>query len=505
MVLTKTSDYEIFDNLPGALIEIRLENQSINYMNKIAQVLFGYSPGEIDQGISARNIFKDGREYERAVHIVEKFALESVEKNVPYTRLDRQDLYDFTLKRKTGEIFLGECQGSFVLDNVQVPIAIRIHIRDLTEQRLVEKSLHESEEKYRTLVESSADSIILLDEDNQLISINAAGLELLGLTRDRAQGQNFMDIFPEDVANVISKHIQVTRDSNASSSCDLTLGSNRAPKWISASLTPVRTHGESSGTVLFIGRDITDRKHAENQLELALVKAKTANSAKDEFIANMSHEFRTPITSIIGFSNYLKSNIRSRLDEKEKEAFDSIYRNSNRLLRTVNAILSYAKTLDEAHNLDPSIIYLNKFVGSICDAIRPSAIEKGIELAFYSETNEDKVWLDEFSIYEAISNIIHNAIKFTQDGKVSVYLKKEHDQLFLEVVDTGIGIPDDFLEELYKPFTQASKGLAREYQGLGVGLALTKRYLDWNQVDIQIKSKRNEGTTVTLTFPQNLD
>lgn len=378
MISQKLEENSLFYFLPGALIEIDGDSQLITFMSGIAFAIFGYSQSDIDSKIHIKEIFANTAEYERALELAKTFALKSYEEHTPYAPINHQDLYDFMFKKKTGEDFYGEVQGAFVLDDHNVPTALRLYIRDLTQQRLADK-----------------------------------------------------------------------------------------------------------------------------RLELALLAAKKANMAKDQFIANISHEFRTPLTSIIGFTDYLKKSLGDALEPKDRKSFDSIYRNSNRLLRTVNTILNFSEMESGSRQLNPHIVYLNQFVQDLCNYLDESARKKGLKLEFITSTKDDKVWLDEYSIEQALENIIQNAIKYTEEGGITVKLKRHRKQLVLIIADTGIGISAEYFSQMFQPFSQASEGLTREYQGLGLGLALTKRYLDWNNVEIEVESKPNQGSTFTLTFPES--
>lgn len=497
----KREEYKILDFLPGALIEIDLSSQLVIYMNQIAYSIFGYSQADINPGIPVREIFLNDAEYARAMEIVKSFGLESYENHTPYSRLEKQDLYDFMLKRKGGDSFYGECQGSFVLDGDGIPAGIRMHIRDLTKQRMMETSLQESEQKYRTLVESSSDLIFLFDDTGRILSANKAVSEALGKNSNEILGKNISELLPDDVSMSFTQHIRQIYSSEESANLEITLPIDDRTVWISTSFNSVRNKEGEVTAVLCIGRDITKRKHAENENVLALIKAKNANMIKDQFISKISHEFRTPLTSIIGFTDYLKRNLGNTLTSKDMESFDSIYRNSNRLLRTVNAVLNFSQTQAGTLQLDPRILYLNPLCQKLCDELQPSANKKELKLEFVSTTKDDKVWLDEYSICQAIDNIIQNAIKYTHEGKIAVKLTRARKRLVLIISDTGIGISAEYYQQMFQPFNQESEGITREYQGVGLGLALAKRYLDWNSVDIEVESKKNKGSTFTLTFP----
>ncbi len=621
-------DYHIFDTLPGALIEVSLATQSVIYMNIIARVIFEYSQANIDEGIPINTIFSDNAEYQRALEITKAFGLESYETGTPYTRLQQQDLYDFMLKKKGGELFQGECQSSFVLDENSIPTGIRVYIRDLTEQRLMEASLHESEKKYRLLIENSIDCIwtldtsmrftfisptlenilgfkpeqwigtrlsshfrkreflkigsiaaaalknyktfkpiametIMLNNENEEVRLEITGnvllddegklLGLQGTTRDITNRK----LMEEALVESESKYHNIFTNSHdaiyiSTEEGSLTEFNQTLVKMLGYSAEELykmdlselyddeserlqfqermNTHGyikefelkipkkdgtvidcldtatlykRSNGKIEYHGilRDITEEKIAKRRIEEALVEAESANMVKDQFISNVTHEVRTPLTSIIGFTDYLRKNLAHKLEETDKESFEFISQNSNRLLRMVNAILNLSKLQSGKLHQNPSIVYLESLCENICDELRPSADRKGLRLNFTSTTEDDRVWLDESTTRQSLENIIRNGIKYTDKGRIDVSLEQAGKHQVIRVSDTGIGMTEDYIDQAFQPFNQESEGMTRDYQGIGLGLALSKRYLEWNKIKIALKSKRGIGTTFTLTFP----
>ncbi|MCF7823466.1 MAG: PAS domain-containing sensor histidine kinase [Candidatus Marinimicrobia bacterium] len=624
------AEHKAFEFLPGALIEIDLATRSITYMSRIAHAVFGYSSTDLDSGIPAIDIFSNPAEYERAMELVKSFGMESYQEHIPYTPVNNQDLYDFMLKKKDGSLFYGECQGAFVLDEDKIPISIRIYVRDLTEQRKMEASIADHEEKYRLLIENSIDCIWTLDKNLVFTFLSPTLENILGFKPEEWIGtslvshfrpqerevigpiaeeaiKNYKSFEPVSIETVIlskdKKEVALeirskvllssegellglqgtTRDittrkeaenaliesenkyhnifNNSQDAVYITTESgslidfNQAlvdmlgyssEELMNMSISElyqndedrilfqqaIQAHGfvkdfelhipKKDGTIIDcldtstmnkrpdgvieyhgIIRDITEQKKSKKRIEQALMDVKVASAAKDQFIANMSHEFRTPLTSIIGFTDYLKKSLGNSLKPSDRESFDSIHRNSDRLLQTVNAILNFSQIQSGGHQLNPRIIYLNPFVQKLCNDFKSSAYKKGLEFDFISETDDDKSWLDEYSIRQAVENIVQNAIKYTNEGKITVKLTRAKNRLKLIISDTGIGISADFYKQIFQPFSQESEGLEREYQGLGLGLALTKRYLEWNNVDIDVDSRSNMGSSFTLTFPDS--
>lgn len=257
---------DFLDYLPGALIEIDLSKQTIIYMNRMAFFLFDYPQSEVDVGIPLRDIFQNESEFERAKKITESFALENYKNRTPYSRYKKQDLHNFLLKKKDGRGFSGECQGSFVLDDEQVPVGVRLYIRDLTKQRAIEVLLQESEEKYRTLVEFSSDLIFLFNLEGNVLSVNNAAAQLLEEKPEAIQGKNIAELFPKETAVEYKKFLENTLLSGESANYESRLTVGDQTIWFNTSINPVKDGLGKVTAIMGVSRDITESKLAEQEL-----------------------------------------------------------------------------------------------------------------------------------------------------------------------------------------------------------------------------------------------
>ncbi|MBC8194097.1 MAG: HAMP domain-containing histidine kinase [FCB group bacterium] len=145
---------------------------------------------------------------------------------------------------------------------------------------------------------------------------------------------------------------------------------------------------------------------------------------------------------------------------------------------------------------------LNYIVRAVIGEIKPLADEKGLHLTYNPTDQHALVFVDNFSIHQTISHITENAIKYTQDGKIELCLIQKGDRFRLSIQDTGIGISEEYIKRIFDPYTQESEGFTKNFQGIGLGLALSKRYLELNDVELELESEKNVGTTFTLIFPK---
>ena len=494
---------EGFDFLPGALIEIDLSARTVIYMNRIAFSLFEYTQQDIDAGLLLRDIFINDSEYERSILVAESFGLDNYQNRTAYTRYEKQDLYDFMMMKKDGSEFFAECQGSFVLNEDNVPVGARIYVRDLSEQRLLEAAHIETQEKYRTLVEHSSDIIFLIDTNGVILSVNKASALYLNKEREEIEGKNISELFPDSTTATFKGYINKSFISGKSATYETPMPTTNKQIWVSTSINPVKDSDGNVTSILGVSRDITDRKRSEERLEQALVEAQAANKVKDQFLANITHEIRTPLTTITGFTNRLRMSLGADLKPEVEDFFKFIQSGSTRLLKTIDSIIKVSQLEAGAIPLTLKFFHLGPMLQVMHDKLLTDAKEKGIGLEYSNLAENDLVRADENSVYEAINNILLNAIKYTEAGGIIIQLVRVDSQLRLSVTDTGIGISDEYRQRLFQLFSQESEGFAKIYQGIGLGLALTKRYLDMNNILISVQSEKGLGSTFSLTFPHH--
>jgi len=246
--------------------------------------------------------------------------------------------------------------------------------------------------------------------------------------------------------------------------------------------------------------DITDRKRFESELKLAKEKAEEANRIKSNFLSNMSHELRTPLIGILGYAEILMEEFK---DTPHQEMASIIFQSGNRLLETLNSILTISKIESEKFSVNYKIFNLNSVIKEVVSLFQSVATKKNILIETHCSNDNITIFSDVKIIREILNNLVNNAIKFTKSGSVIIQasINFEINKLFLSVSDTGIGIPEDKLEIIFEEFRQASEGLARNFEGVGLGLAICKKYVDILKGNISVKSKLNQGSTFIVEIP----
>lgn len=243
-------------------------------------------------------------------------------------------------------------------------------------------------------------------------------------------------------------------------------------------------------------------KKAYNELEIAKREAEKLEMLKNHFLTQMSHEIRTPFNIMQSGLYLLKSQISSVQNPEVKELFSMFEDGSNRIIRTVDKIMEMAKIRSGYYELFTESIQLEEeILQNIISKYDEKAKAKGIYLMYQRTTDYNSVKCDRFMIYQIFQEIIDNAIKFTERGAVRIkQYKDSKDRLCVSIQDTGIGIDQEYLENLFQQFSQEDSGPSRRYEGSGLALALVKKYSELNNLSIKVISEKNHGSTFTVIF-----
>jgi len=275
-----------------------------------------------------------------------------------------------------------------------------------------------------------------------------------------------------------------------------------AAQWVR--LRGVPRTGESSDEVRYIRgavQDITEQKQREQRLRQAKNQAEEAARLKSAMLANMSHEIRTPLTSIIGFAETLGEDAGDEEGATARFA-ELIEQSGRRLMETLDGVLNLSKLEAGQMELESQPVDLIKEVEEVVSELRPKAEEKGLDLQIETNGAAATVEADTGGVQIVLQNLVSNAIKYTETGEVQVRIQEGHGTLTFEVEDTGIGMDPDRAEHLFEPFRQASEGIDREYEGTGLGLAVTKKAVNQMGGEIEVQTAKGEGSLFTVRLPK---
>ncbi|MGE5350735.1 MAG: sensor histidine kinase, partial [Acidobacteriota bacterium] len=258
--------------------------------------------------------------------------------------------------------------------------------------------------------------------------------------------------------------------------------------------------GEIKG-IIGIASDITNLKEAEEELIKAKEKAQEADRLKSEFLAQISHEIRTPINVILSYVSLLKEEMQQSLSEITEYSFNAIDNSGRRLIRTIDLILNMSdvqagryECLYEELDLEKDVLM------HILHEFSSAADSRGLRIRFNKGHSIPKVKADSYTVGQIFINLIDNAIKYTPKGEIAVSLWEKDKEVYVEVADTGIGMSEEFMDKLFEPFVQEDTGYTRRFEGNGLGLALVKKYCELNNLEIHVRSQKGKGTAFTVVF-----
>jgi len=341
------------------------------------------------------------------------------------------------------------------------------------------------------------------DPDGRYQFINRTYEELFHISVDEIRGKTDYDLLSAENADAFRANDLKALESSLPLEIEETVMLDDGEHTYISVKFPLKNARGEVHTICGISTDITARKVAEQELQLALVDAEQANQAKSEFLATMSHEFRTPLNAILGFSEMMKEQYFGPLgSDSYREYMGHIHGSGQHMLALVNDVLDIAAIEAGKRELDKEPIAVGEVLTGCMKTIEKAAKDGGIELSLEMPGNLPTLYADKRSITQIVQNLLSNAIKFTgSGGTISITTREADKQLMILIKDTGIGISSDILPTITEPFTQEISDPYRAQEGSGLGLSIVKSLVEAHDGSLNIKSKIGEGTTVTVSFP----
>ena len=375
-------------------------------------------------------------------------------------------------------------------------------VRDITDRKRGEQALRDSEARHRAILEAAVDGIITIDERGTIESLNPAAERLFGYAARDLIGRNVKLLMPNPYRDEHDRYLTNYRETGEKKIIGIgreVLGQRKDGSTFPLDLAVSEVMLGDRRVFTGVVRDITDRKRAERELVEAKDAAVAASTAKDQFLAVVSHELRTPLNPILAAVSYLEQQHDLGADVKEEVV--SIRRNVEHEARLVDDLLNLTRITRGKIELHNEAVDVHGLLRTVLVESQTDVDEKGIQLATALRAGQHYVWADPTRIRQVLTNLLNNAIKFSDPGgEITVRTSDTADGRFrMEIVDKGIGMPPEVLARLFNPFEQGEQTITRRYGGLGLGLAISKGIIDLHGGQLFATSAgRGAGSTFVM-------
>lgn len=362
--------------------------------------------------------------------------------------------------------------------------------------------IRRGEKRYKSLIENSSDAIYIL-HDKKLVSYNKKFVELFGYSEEELNSDDFQIIklvADESLEFIKERSRKIANNEPVSTKYEYagkTKNNDKLYLEVYVRSERINNYLETQGTI----HDITDRKRREEELIKAKEKAEESDKLKSAFLANMSHEIRTPMNGILGFTQLLKDN--SQLPKELQHFIDIIQKSGNRMLSTINNIIDVSKIESGVEILHITEVDIYMLLSELNEFFLPEAENKKLKFVFEQAHSKDriKILTDEYKLNSILTNLIKNAIKFTQEGEIKFGYTVKEEAVEFFVHDTGMGIPLEKQETVFNHFEQADHTFARGFEGSGLGLSITKGYINLLNGTIKLESSPGAGSKFWFSIP----
>ena len=370
---------------------------------------------------------------------------------------------------------------------------------DITLRKHNEELIKLNEEKFRLVFDQSSEALLLTRPDGSIDAANPAACRMFQYSEEEliARGRNTLIDGNE---NSYDFHLK-EQNTNGFTSAEFTFIKKGGERFLGEFSSSVFRDKDGVLRTSTIIRDITERKKMELELIKSKEIAEESNRLKSSFMANISHELRTPLTGILGYSELLTDEV----EEEHKEMVLGIYRSGLRLLETIDSILDISRIEADKYIINYADFNLKDFISGEVQIYKNSATLKNLYLRINHFRDDIEINAGKNVVHTIISNLINNAIKFTDNGGITVSYKltsiNSTDNLIIEIEDTGIGISPENQALVFEEFRQVSEGFSRSFEGTGLGLSITKKLVDMLQGKIKLLSEPGKGSKFIVTLP----
>ncbi len=478
----------LMDNIPGVAYRCKLdEDWTMLFLSKGCKMLTGYDPEEFIESLVIK--------YGDIIHPEDRQKVwDGVIKSIPQKR---SFVLEFRIITKEGKIKHVWERGKVV--NRDDEEYIEGVIFDITERKKAEINLQLSEEKYRLLIQNQNDLIVKVDQLGRFLYVSQTYCKTFGKTELELLNTNFMPMVHEDDQEQTAKAMSTLRFYPHTCYVEQRAMTANGWRWFAWSDKAILNEANEIIEIIGVGRDITERKIIEFELVKAKEKAEESDKLKSAFLANMSHEIRTPMNGLIGFSELIS---QPGLQENERLKYAEIINSScNQLLKIVNDLIDISQIETKQVIIRKEIFDINALIDELEEFFRPQIFNKNLKFISKKQSSQAIfISSDKTKLRQILTNLLSNALKFTQTGAISFGYTIEDAVIRFFVSDTGKGIPSKFHAMVFDRFRQIDNE-NWEYGGTGLGLSIARAYVETLGGKMSLISEPDKGTEFYFTIP----
>jgi PAS domain S-box-containing protein len=383
-------------------------------------------------------------------------------------------------------------------DRLILPVEVRLGNMELNGKKVIQGVVRNIYERKKTeeilkhqsiLLENINEAVITYDSELKITSWNKIAVSIYGWTREEAVGKIENDIFHTKFPGTTSDKVQDALKSNGRWIGEVIQQTKDGSHLhIHASISVIRDRDNDIIEYITVNRDISERINMEKM--------------KDEFVSMVSHELRTPLTAIKESINLATNGTTGEMTDLQKELLDTGKRNLDRLIRLINDVLNLQKLQTSKYDIKKDFNQINQIIEEVVDTMAPLAKVKNLTITYKLDRSIPLLSLDKDKIIQVLTNLIHNAIKFTRIGHISIVSKMiSENQIEISVIDTGIGIRKEDQGKIFESFIQVAPLEYRIAGSTGLGLAITKEIINKHEGTIRVESNENNGSSFIFTLP----
>jgi PAS domain S-box-containing protein len=411
--------------------------------------------------------------------------------------------------RKDGSAFWANVVITALRDEAGTLVGFAKVTRDMSERRMAEEKLRQSEERFRLLVHGVRDyAIFMLDPEGRVASWNAGAAAIKGYRADEIIGRHFSAFYTaEDVAAGKPKwELEVVAREGKFETEGWRVRKDGSLFWANVVISALRDTAGSLIGFAKVTRDLTERRAAQERIltdTRRVAEAESANRTKSEFLRAMSHELRTPINATLGYAQLIETGIGGPVTEQQREYIARIHATQQHLLRIITDMLNYTRIEAGRMEYELTAVPLREVVDAVLPMIEPQAAARGLTLDHSPCLAAVVGRADRAKAEQIVLNLLSNAVKFTPSGgRVVVSCRAADSSVAVIVQDTGPGVPPDKREAIFEPFVQIGRSLTSAHQGTGLGLPISRDLARAMGGDVVVEGAPGEGATFILTLPR---